>query len=224
FNIDGLGEKQIAFLIEKRWLLSAADIFTLSHHEQALFGADGWGEKSVSKLMQSIEQSKKIAFNRFLFALGIRGVGEVLARELEARFSYEVLIKLSPDALAKIDGVGDIIAKSLVAFFSDEKNKTELSTMFESGVDLIYPEIKEDEGVFRYKKFVITGTLSRPRSEIGDMIREAGGTVQSAISKSTDYLVAGEKAGSKLKKAEKLDVEVLDENALYILLKINGTG
>lgn len=218
FNIDGLGDKQIAFLIEKEWLLSASDIFVLSHHEQTLFGADGWGEKSVSKLMQSIEQSKKIPFHRFLFALGIRGVGEVLARELETQFTFDLLTKLSPDALAKIDGVGEIIAKSLVAFFSDEKNKAELDKMFESGVSLVYPVRSDEQSELSGKKFVITGTLSRSRSEIADLIREAGGTIQSAISKSTDYLVAGEKAGSKLKKAEKLDISVLDEKSLLILL------
>ncbi len=221
FDIDGLGEKQIAFLMKKGWVTKISDIFKISDYALFLLGEEGWGEKSVSKLLDSIEKSKKIRFYRFLYALGIRNIGEFAARELEKHFTMETLRSASEEALKKVDGVGDISARAIKEFFTNETNSAEIDEMVRLGVTLIYPDTGESDAYRPLvgKKFVITGTLSKPRSDIADMIRNAGGTVQSAVSKSTDYLIAGEKAGSKLDKAEKLGVSVLDEKAFYALLE-----
>jgi DNA ligase (NAD+) len=219
-NIDGLGEKQVDFLFQKGWLKTVSDIFSIRDHAMFLMCEPGWGEKSVSKLLESIEKSRKVKFQSFLYALGIDSVGEFLAGELAKRFSLEELMAVDAETLIAIDNIGDTVANSIVTFFNNPDNLKEIE-IFKEKLEFIYPE-KIDESLLIFKDitFVITGELSKPRPDFAEMIKEKGGKVSGSVSKKTNYLLAGEKAGSKLAKAEKLGVNIINEDDFNKL--ING--
>ena len=212
FNIDGLGEKQVEFLHEKGWLSSVTDIFHLSDYALMLSGEKGWGAKSVYNLLDAIEKARKIRFRNFLNALGIDGVGEFIAGELEKRFTAEELIAASALDLMQIDGIGDIVANSITDFFADPQNKETVGKLLNE-VEIIYPEKSENPGnaVFAGKTFVITGTLSQPREFFAEKIKALGGKVSGSVSKKTDFVLVGEDAGSKLTKAKELGVRTITE-------------
>ncbi len=212
FNIDGLGEKQVEFLHEKGWLSSVTDIFHLSDYALMLSGEKGWGAKSVYNLLDAIEKARKIRFRNFLNALGIDGVGEFIAGELEKRFTAEELIAASALDLMQIDGIGDIVANSITDFFADPQNKETVGKLLNE-VEIIYPEKSEnpENAVFAGKTFVITGTLSQPREFFAEKIKALGGKVSGSVSKKTDFVLVGEDAGSKLTKAKELGVRTITE-------------
>ncbi len=219
-NIDGLGEKQVDFLFKKGWLKTVSGIFSIRDYAMFLMAEVGWGEKSVSKLLESIEKSRKVKFQNFLYALGIDGVGEFLAGELAKRFDLEKLMAVDAETLIAIDNIGDTVANSIVTFFNNSDNLREIK-VFQEKFEFIYPE-KIDESLLIFKDitFVITGELSKPRPVFAEIIKEKGGKVSGSVSKKTNYLLAGEKAGSKLAKAEKLGVKVINEDEFNEL--ING--
>jgi len=216
-NIDGLGEKQVDFLFRKGWLKTVSGIFSIRDYTMFLMCEPGWGEKSVSKLLDSIEKSRKVKFQSFLYALGIDGVGEFLAGELAKRFDLDELMAVDKETLIAIDNIGDTVANSIVTFFNNPDNQKEIE-VFKERLEFIYPE-KIDESLLIFKDitFVITGELSKPRPVFAEMIKEKGGKVSGSVSKKTNYLLAGEKAGSKLTKAEKLGVKVINEEEFNIL-------
>lgn len=231
FDIDGLGEKVCVQLIETGMISDASDIFTLTtddFSELPLFK-----EKRTANLISAIEKSKNVPLTRFLFALGIRHIGEGTSQDL-AKYILDHLKKsqgikpsgiletmrsVSLDEINQIEGFGDIVAASVYKYFRDEKNIRFLQKLEERGVQ-IFSDISEKETKMAGKKVVITGILKKfSREGAKDAIKKAGGTVQSDVSAKTDYLVCGENAGSKLERAKELDVEVLSEDEFAALLR-----
>jgi DNA ligase (NAD+) len=179
------------------------------------------GEKSAKNLVAAIERAKDTTLPRLLIALGIRHVGGGVAELLAGAFGdLDPLVAASRERLEAVDGVGPIVAESVVAFFADERNRAEVERMRELGVH--WPKEKprrSGEGPLAGRSFVLTGTLPDwTRDEAKERIEAAGGRVTSSVSKKTDYVVAGESPGSKLRKAEQLEIEVLDQAGLEKLL------
>jgi DNA ligase (NAD+) len=217
FDIDGLGSKLVNQLVEKEMASSYADLFKLE--SESLAALDRMGEKSAENLMDAIETSKKISFARFLYALGIRHVGEHIALLLAGEFnSLGQLTDCSEDSLTAIEGVGPVVAKSIADFFGQDKNLAVVQGLINSGVQIAFESsMKTDD--FAGKTFVLTGALElMTRRQAKEMIETAGGKVTGSVSRNTDYVVAGNLPGSKLAKAQELGVEILDEAALKELL------
>ncbi len=209
-DIEGLGYQTIIALIERGWLKDVADIYFLKPEQLAEL--EGFGEKSISNLMTSIDNSRHRPLTNFLIALGIPHVGgsaaEVLAEEVG---SIEKLRDMSADELEALPGIGRIIAESIAAFFAEPKNRRVVDKLLEGGVRPTAPQAKK-EGPLSGKTFVITGSLDDfSRQEAIDAIEELGGKVTSSVSNKTDYVAVGKDPGSKYDKALKLGTEILDE-------------
>ncbi len=228
-NIDGLGDKIMSQLIEKGLVTDEADIFGLTFEE--LITLDKIEKKSAENLLAAIEKSKQTTLARFLFALGIRHVGEHIS-ELVAKTlgNMESIQHASEEDLAftkatkdqketGIKGIGKEIAKSLVAYFDNDSNKKLIARLLEAGIRFEALPRPATGSAISEKSFVITGTLeSMKRSEAKERILSRGGRVASSVSKRTDFLVAGESSGSKLEKARDLEVKILDEKEFIALL------
>ena len=217
FDIDGLGSKLVNQLVEKEMASSYADLFKLE--PESLAALDRMGEKSAENLMDAIEASKNISFARFLYALGIRHVGEHIALLLAGEFnSLGQLTDCSEDSLTAIEGVGPVVAKSIADFFRQDKNLAVVQDLINSGVQIAFESsVKSDD--FAGKTFVLTGALElMTRRQAKEMIETAGGKVTGSVSRNTDYVVAGKSPGSKLARAQELGVEILDEAAFKELL------
>jgi DNA ligase (NAD+) len=219
-DIEGLGSKLVDQLVEQGIVKDAADLYRLGAEQLAEL--DRMGEKSATKLAGALEKSKSTTLGRFLFALGIRDVGESTADALARHF--RTLDKLRGAAVAEIEDVPDvgrITAAHVHAFLDEARNGKVIDELIKLGVH--WPEIKGTRSGGRElegKTFVLTGKLTAmSRDEAGDLVREMGGTVSGSVSKKTDYVVVGEDAGSKLKKATELGVKTLDEDEF---LKIVG--
>ena len=214
-DIDGLGEKIVTQLVDAGLVATFADIYRLD--AETLAGLDRLGPKSAANLVAAIERSRKPRLDRFLFALGIRHVGERAARLLAQAFGgLDALAAADTEELCAIDGIGPEMASAIRAFFEDEANRRLVAEL--QAVGLRPQWAATGGGRLTGKTFVLTGTLSLPRNRVKDVIQSAGGTVSSSVSKKTDYLVAGEDPGSKARKAAELGVTVLDENGLWELL------
>ena len=224
-DIDGLGEKLVAVFVDNGMVASFADLYRLD--TEAVAALDRMGEKSAEKLATAIDGSRTRPLSRLLFALGIRHVGESAARSLARAFgSLDALARADEQALVDIDGVGPEMATSLLAFFADPANRTMLDELVAAGLRPT-PETTlatSEASALSGKAVVLTGTLSIARNRAKDLVQAAGATVSSTLSKRTDYLVAGENPGSKLRKAEQLGVEVLNEDGLMRLLGGEGAG
>ncbi|MFV0338121.1 MAG: NAD-dependent DNA ligase LigA [Chthoniobacterales bacterium] len=213
-DIAGLGTSVVNQLVEEGLVKSLADIYTLE--ARALVRLERKAEKSVGKLLAAIEESKGRALWRLLFGLGILHVGETAARKLAAKFhTMERLQAASLEDLQNTDDIGEIMAESIRAWFSNAEVQRLLEQLRELGLNFgERDEPVEDTGTsgkFAGTTWVLTGTLSVGRTEAAEWIRAAGGMVTSSVSKKTTYLLAGAEAGSKLAKAEKLGVKILDE-------------
>jgi len=217
FDIDGLGDKLIDQLVEKAMVSSYADLFHLD--AESLAALDRMGAKSAEKLIDAIDSSKQISFGRFLFALGIRHVGEHIAELLAGQFnSLEQLIDCSEENLTAIEGVGPVVAKSIATFFRQPQNIAAVNRILNSGVRILF-EKTADTGNLAGKTFVLTGSLATlTRRQSKELIEAAGGKVSSSVSRNTDFLVVGESPGSKLAKAQELGVKILDEAAFKELI------
>jgi DNA ligase (NAD+) len=217
-DIDGLGEKQVSLLQERGLVTTAGDFYRLSAEQ--LLALDGFGEISARNLLAAIESSKERPFARVLFALGIEEVGEVTGRNLAQRFrSIDALLAAEAEEIEQTHGVGEKMAASIHAQLHDNRMEDLIRDLRQIGLQFAAEGPAPSEGPLNGKTLVLTGTLpdwSRERAT--ERIMAAGGRVTSSVSKKTDYLVAGESAGSKLAKAERLDVPVLDEAALRELL------
>ncbi len=219
FDIDGLGPKIVDQLLEEGLIQDAADIFGLQVGD--LEPLVRFAKKAAQNLIQAIEKSKKILFSRFLYALGIRHVGEQTAVVLADNFSnLDKLKQADLETLIQLPDLGDVVAKSIVEFFSNEENIKFLQKLADYGVEIMYTEKKQINSKIKNKTFVLTGTLdSLTRDEAKDMIRKAGGKISSSVSKQTDYVIAGAQAGLKLDKAQQLGVEIIFEKDFLKLLK-----
>ncbi len=220
-NIEGLGEAFISKLVDLGYLKDVSDIFELKKFKDKLINLEGYGEKSIENLLASIEDSKNKSFPKVLYALGIRHIGEGVAAKLSSEFkSLENLENASKEDLEKIHDIGPSVYESLMSFFRDEKNKVLIKKLFDSGVQL---ELKSDNSIknlLNGKTFVITGTLDgMKREEAKELVIKNGGKVSSSISKKTDYLIAGENAGSKLNKANELGVKVILQKEFLEMIK-----
>ena len=216
-DIEGLGEKVATKLFDLSLIRDAADIYGL--RAEQLEPLEGFGEKSAENLVRAIERSKEQPFSRVLFALGIRHVGSVTAGLIAGRFGGEDLLRgVSVEQLTKIEGIGEVVARAVVAYFALEDNRSLVVRLMRAGLDLERTTGASQEGPLAGRRVVITGTLSRPRSYFVERLEEAGGTFTSSVSKNTDYVLAGEEAGSKLERANSLGVPVLDETAFEELL------
>lgn len=219
-DVDGLGDKLVAQLIESGLVKGFADLYRLD--AEALAGLERMGPKSAANLVAAIDASRTRPLNRLLYALGVRHVGEFAARVLAQAFgSLDRVMDATEEDLDGIDGIGPELARSVRAFFDDAENRKIIRDLEDVGVAPA-PMVAATSGALAGKTFVITGTLSLPRSRVKDLIQGAGGTVASAVSKKTDYLVAGEDPGSKVKKATELGVAILTEQELLDLMARAG--
>lgn len=232
-DIEGLGDKLAEVLVEKEWVKSLADLYRLRVESVATL--DRMGPKSAQNLINAIEKSKQVKLANFIFALGIRHVGETTARDLATHFgSIPALAKASPAELLEINDVGPAIVESIQHFFAEEHNQQVIQELADLGLNPVYESratavaVEGESSVSMQsnadvagKTFVLTGTLPNwTRDEASELLREAGAKVTGSVSKKTDYVVAGADAGSKLRRAEELGVTVLDEDALRALLGV----
>lgn len=219
FDIDGLGDKLVDQLVDADLVHSPADFFTLSIGD--VIGLERMAEKSASKLLSSLEASKKTTLAKFLYALGIREVGEATAANLATHFeTFDAIRAASLEALVEVQDVGEVVATHIYNFFNESHNMDVIDALLKEGVH--WPAIEKpdaDNLPLEGKTCVITGTLSEMgRSDAKARLQLLGAKVAGSVSKNTDFLVAGEKAGSKLTKAQELDIEVWDEAALIAFL------
>lgn len=215
-NIDGLGEKVVAQLFNKGIIHSVADLYYLHEQRDVLLGMERMGEKSVDNLLAAIEASKQNSLERLLFGLGIRLVGAKAARVLAEHFGHmDAIMKAQEEELTQIDEIGPKMAASLVNYFRQPQAEAVIERLKAAGVNMEYKGIRVEGGAdlpFAGKTIVLTGTLAAmSRQEAEEAIARLGGKVTGSVSKKTDLVIAGEKAGSKLEKAEKLGVAIMDE-------------
>ncbi len=221
-NIEGLGEQLIDQLVDKAVIQDAADLFTLDI--PTLASLDRMAEKSAANLVAECEKAKDTTLARFLYALGIRHVGETTARTLAEHFgSLQAIIGASEEQLLQVEDIGETVAASIKAFFADEHSMTLVNRLLANGVHWQEGEGKKQVQVLAGKRFVLTGTLpSLTRDEASELILSLGGKVSSAVSKKTDYVLAGSEAGSKLEKAQSLGIAILSEEDFLTMLKAGG--
>ena len=215
-DIEGLGESLIDLFVNKGFLKTYGDIYKLKNRKDELISIDRLGEKSVSNLLNSIEKSKDKPFDKVLFALGIRYVGSGAAKKLATHFeALDSLMDASEEEITKVYEIGESISKSVKKFFNDSHNKKILGELKKVGLKFSFVNAKSTfvrENFFKGKNFVLTGTLSAfTRQDAEEIITGFGGNVSSSLTKKTDYVLAGEKAGSKLDKAKDLGIKILDE-------------
>lgn len=218
-DIEGLGDKLVEQLVEASFIETPADIFTLKAEEVAEL--DRMAEKSAQNLIVAINASKRPTLARFIYALGIREVGEATAANLAAAYgTLNSLMKVTAEDLQMVDDVGPIVAQHIVYFFSQAHNRDVIKDIQKAGVKIQAVETTiGGKQALKGQTFVITGTLSNlTRDQAKARIQAAGAKVTGSVSVKTDYLLAGDKAGSKLTKAEKLGVIVIDEAGLEKLL------
>ena len=220
FNIEGLSDKTVEAFYDVLGLRNTSDLFTLT--ESDLQKLDNFKEKKASNIITSIQNSKNIDFSRFLFALGIPEVGVKTAKDVARKYhSIQELSSADKDGLLEIDDIGEVIADNIITFFQDKDNIEEINQLFEKGVRLQQAEQKQANDKIAGKTFVLTGTLSRPRNEVESLIESLGGRTSGSVSKKTDFVLAGQSAGSKLDKAQSLGVKVLSEKEFFDMIGSN---
>jgi DNA ligase (NAD+) len=224
-DIEGLGDKLVDQLVDRGLVRTPADIYGLTL--EALAGLERMAEKSAANLLAAIEASKATTLARFIFALGIRNVGETTAKDLAKHFgSLDRLIEATEAGLLAVRDVGPVVAQSIIQFFAEPHNLEVVNTLRTAGVR--WPEsegLQQSAGILMGKTLVLTGTLpTLTRDAAKEKIEAAGGKVAGSVSKKTDYVVAGEEAGSKLVKAQELGVAILDEAGLLALLASNNNN
>ena len=231
FDIDGLGEKQIEFFFEKGWVKQPADIFTLEKRNKTLKleKEEGFGETSVRNLFNAINERRKIALNRVLFALGIRHIGETNAIRLARHYGTMEALRDAALAAGKgdaealsemndINGIGEVVAEAVIEFFKEKKNMKALDALLNE-IEAEPMEAVAKNSAVSGKTVVFTGALEQmTRDEAKAMAERLGAKVAGSVSKKTDYVVAGPGAGSKLKEAQKHGVQVLSEDGWFKLI------
>ncbi|KVW97836.1 NAD-dependent DNA ligase LigA [Thiobacillus denitrificans] len=221
-DIEGLGDKLVDQLVDRGLVHTPADVYGLTL--ETLAGLERMAEKSAANLLAAIETSKATTLARFIFALGIRNVGETTAKDLAKHFGLlDKLIAATEADLLAVRDVGPIVAQSIIQFFAEPHNLEAVNTLRAAGVHWTESAgMQQSAGILAGKTLVLTGTLpTLARDAAKDMIEAAGGKMAGSVSKKTDYVVAGEEAGSKLAKAQELGVTILDEAGLLALLELN---
>ena len=210
-NIEGISDKTVSKIREELDIVNFSDLYTLTFED--LLNLESFKDKKAQNLIDSIEKSKNCDFNNFIYALSIRGVGEKTAKDLAKTFkSLEKLENATYLELVNIEDIGDIMANDIVEYFANPENIDEINRLIENGVVIKYPEVKKSHSNFDGKTFVLTGTLDKyTRDEASKIIEDLGGKTSSSVSVKTDYVLAGESAGSKLEKAKKLGVKIISE-------------
>ena len=216
-DIEGLGEKIVDQLVDQNLVRTPADLYRLGF--SALANLERMGEKSADNLIQAINQSRSTTLARFIFALGIRHVGETTAKDLANHYqSMHALMDAGLEDLLTVKDVGPVVADSIVSFMAEAHNREVIEQLLASGMQLSV-EKKVISAAVAGKTFVLTGTFpTLSRDEAKDLLERAGAKVAGSVSKKTDYVVAGADAGSKLTKAEELGIAVIDEQAMLDLL------
>ena len=217
-NIEGFSESAAQLLVEKKGVQNFSDLYRLTALDFA--DLEGWKDKKINNLLLEIEKSKTPKLDAFLYAIGIDGVGRVAAKDLAIRFkSVENLRNATVEELVLMDNIGEITAVAIREYFKDEYNLLELQALAEVGVTPVWSEEKT-EGVFLGQSVVLTGSLSGyKRSEAQKLIEARGGVCQSSVTAKTTLVLAGEDAGSKLEKAKKLGIKIIDEQEFERLLQ-----
>ncbi|MFH1781325.1 MAG: NAD-dependent DNA ligase LigA [Patescibacteria group bacterium] len=217
FDIDGLGPRIIDQLIDEGLISDASDLFDLTPGDTEPL--EGFAEKAAQNLIESLDKAKNISLARFIYSLGIRNVGEETAIDLAQHFgSLEKLMSSSLEDLNALHEIGEVSAQSIYKYFQDHKNKKLINDLIDKGIKIINPKILSQK--LKNKNFIFTGSLEEStRDQAKEKVRMLGGNIVSSVSPNTDYLVAGEKAGSKLEKAKKLEVRILSEQEFLKLIK-----
>lgn len=217
-NIDGLGPQIVHTLLDSKLITSVADLYTLS--ENKLLQLDNFKEKSVNNLLGAIERSKSNSLDRLIFGLGIRNIGQASAKLLCDKFGdLDNIMNASAEKIAEIDGFGGVMAQSVYNAFHEEHMTELVRRLRECGINTKYEKIQIDDR-FAGKTFVLTGTLpTLKRSEAKALIEKYGGKASGSVSKKTDYVLAGEEAGSKLDKAQQLGIEIITEEQFKDMIK-----
>ena len=222
-DIEGLGDRWVESLLHLELLNDVSDIYQLHQHRETLLGIEKMGEKSVQNLFDAIEASKKTTLARFIYALGIRGVGETTARMLANTFqTFDALRQADIESLKKTPDVGDITAEWIVDFFQAQHNIEVVERLLAAGIEWDAP-IAPTRQPLNGESWVLTGTLQQlTRDQATQMLQALGARVSGSVSSKTKCVVAGEKAGSKLEKAEKLGVQVISESDFLNLMAEYG--
>ena len=222
-DIDGLGDKIIEYFFNQKFIHSIPSIYRLEQYAQDIKITDGFGEKSVVKLLQGIEKSKSNSLERLLFGLGIKEVGVKTAKTLASYFvTMEALEKATYDDLLLVPDIGDISARSIVDYFLEEDNKKMIEELKELGINMKYlgKPVSSKKTYFTGKTCVLTGTLANfGRKEATEILESYGAKVTSSVSKSTSLVIFGTEAGSKLDKANALGIETMDEEEFMKTIK-----
>ncbi len=219
-DIDTLGEKVVETLHEVGFLNTISDIYKLHRYKEELKELPGFGDKKVDKLLDAIEKSKHQTLDKFIFGLGIKHVGAKVAKTLIKHYpSIDALKQATLDDLNHIKDIGEMIAKSIVSYFNDEQNLALIEELKMLGVDIEHKKVDTKDKPFDGLTFVLTGKLELfSRDQASDIIEKLGGNVSSSVSSKTHYVLAGEDAGSKLKKANELGIKVIDEKAFQVMI------
>ena len=219
-DIDGLGEKQIEQLYELGYLKDVSDIYLLKDYQNDLLMLEGYGEKKISNLLSSIEDSKNQSLDRFIFGLGIRFVGAKASKNLAKYYqSLDNIMHATYDDLLNIADIGDVMADSIVNYFNNPKHLELINKLLSYGVRPIN-KIEEGKQIFAGQTIVLTGTLEQmSREEGNELIEKLGGKAASSVSKKTSFVVAGPGAGSKLAKANELGIPVYNEQDFLEMIK-----
>ena len=222
-DIEGLGDALIDLFVDKGFIKHFSDIYKLNEKRKNLISIERLGEKSIDNLLSAIEKSKSQPFSKVLFGLGIRYVGSGAAQKIADHFnSIDDIIGATEEEINSIYEIGPSISNSIRQFFSDKNNIKLIEELKKAG--LIFKSEKKEikKSALTDKTFVLTGTLaSFSREEAGARIKALGGKITTSVSKNTDFVIAGEKAGSKLTKAEGLGVKILDESTFLNMIKEN---
>jgi DNA ligase (NAD+) len=219
-DIEGLGDKLVEQLVDQQLVHTPADLYRLKLVDLA--NLERMGEKSANKLLAAIEQSKKTTLARFIYALGIRNVGETTAKDMARHFgSLDNFIAADEERLQQVRDVGPVVAQSIVEFFAEPHNREVVAQLLGSGMHWPEHEAEVTEVLpLSGQTFVLTGTLGgMSREEAKEQLENLGAKVSGSVSKKTNYVVAGAEAGSKLDKARELGVAVLDEQQFLQLLQ-----
>jgi DNA ligase (NAD+) len=208
-DVEGLGDKLVEQLVDEALIADVSDLYCLAVDEVA--GLERMATKSAVNLVAALDKSRTTTLGRFVFSLGIRGVGEATAQLVAQQFGeLEPLMAADVEALEAIHDIGPIVAQHIVEFFAEQHNRDVIGKLRAAGVN--WPAVERPrQQPLAGKVFVLTGTLSMPRQQLKDRLQALGAKVTGSVSRKTDYVVAGENPGSKQEKAIKLGVEVLDE-------------
>lgn len=217
-DVDGLGDKLVEQLVDEELIDHIDDLFSLTVDQLSVL--DRMGEKSAHNLVAALDKSKQTTLNRFIYALGIREVGEATARTLAKNFgSLAAIISAEEEQLQSVQDIGPVVALHIQKFFKQAHNREVIDRLIKAGVAWDDHEVTEEKQTLTGKIFVITGTLSSMgRDETKQQLQARGAKVTGSVSKKTSYIIVGDNPGSKVAKAEQLDVEILDEEALLVLL------